>query len=91
MHALMEHCDDTDLAVVQHLPVDEMGLITANIAVQAKLGRDRTPGNAAVGDGLKSPTDRGCRFWPEPFPKCRAYSGRFRLGDARPCPELEID
>ena len=62
MHALMQHCDDADLAAAQHLPVNEMRLIAADVTVHAKFSEDLTPGNAAIGDGLKSleqPADVG--------------------------------
>ena len=48
MHPFVEDGHDTDRAVTQDAPVDEMAFVTTVEAVDAELARDRPPGYGSI-------------------------------------------
>ena len=53
MHAFMQYRDDTDIAVTQPFPVNEMPLVTKEKSLYLELGRNRTRGDPAGCDSLE--------------------------------------
>src|ERR1700712_5182667 len=69
MHALMKDGHDPDRPIAQHLPIDDVSLVTAEIAVDAKLRRDLAPWELAPRNRLEpvehaSEVERGLIFPP---------------------------
>jgi hypothetical protein len=54
MHALVQDGHDADVAIREHLPVDEMPVVAADMAVDAEFRRNSTSGEASGRDRLET-------------------------------------